>query len=85
MTTPSGPPTVLESALKRFTEDDIYWVLSNPVGRQADLPREGIAAVAGFTTRGIPLVVLIDMRRSCVFHAQRLERKYEHLFAPPYQ
>lgn len=85
MTTPSGIPTVLESALKRFTEDDIYRVLSNPVGRQADFPRKGIAAVAGFTTGGIPVVVLIDMERSCVFHAQRLEGKYEHLLASSYQ
>jgi len=79
----SRSPTVLESALKRFSEDDIYWVLSNPVGKQADFPREGIAAVAGFTTKAIPVVVLIDMRRSRVFHAQGPERKYEHLFPPP--
>jgi len=83
LTTPSRSPAVLESALKRFSEDDIYRVLSNPVGKRADFPREGIAAVAGFTAKGIPVVVLIDMRRSQVFHAQRPERKYEHLFPPP--
>ena len=47
----------------------------------ADFPREGCLAVAGFSKRGqVPMVILINMEKRWVFHAQKRERKYEHLF-----
>ena len=36
--------------------------------------------IGGFTTQGFPTVLLRDMTTGAVFHAQKLERKYQHLF-----
>ena len=39
-----------------------------------------MAVGGGFTSRGIPIVILVDMETETVFHAQGFERKYERLF-----
>lgn len=56
------------------------WALFHWQGRASDFPREGVMAVGGFTSRGIPIVILVDMETETVFHAQGFERKYERLF-----
>ena len=38
-------------------------------------------AIGGVTTEGFPIVILRDMETGSVFHAQKLEAKYHHLFA----
>ena len=65
---------VLDSALKRYSEKDIRRVLTFPVGIRDHSPRHGVRAVGGFTAQGVPVVVLMDMRRDFVFHAQRPEK-----------
>lgn len=45
-----------------------------------NFPRNGVTAVGGFTKGGMPIVVLVDMETSEVFHAQRYERKFRRLF-----
>ena len=37
-------------------------------------------AIGGTTTQGLPIVVLRDMETGKVFHAQKLEAKYQRLF-----
>ncbi len=36
--------------------------------------------VGGFSAEGLPVVVLMDMETEAVFHAQKPERKHQHLF-----
>ena len=45
-----------------------------------DFPRKDVVAIGGFTTGGIPIVVLVDMNTDQVFHAQKWEGKYQRLF-----
>ena len=52
----------------------------HPAGTRGDYPRPGVVAIGGFTTQGLPIVVLQDMETGAVFHAQRRERKYDILF-----
>ena len=37
-------------------------------------------AIGGLTTQGLPIVILRDMETGEVFHAQKLEGKYQRLF-----
>lgn len=71
---------MLPSALKRFSARDIQQALDHFIGIQENYPRDGLLTVAGHTTRGMPVVVLIDMTTNRAFHAQKCETKYEHLF-----
>lgn len=80
MTSPFSTTAILDSALKRFSEEDILWVLSNPYGQLANFPRKGVAAIGGFIAEAVPLVVLRDMNTGAVFHVQSPERKYRRLF-----
>ena len=80
MTLPFSTTEILDSALKRFSEEDILSVLSNPCGQLADFPRKGVAAIGGFTANAKPVVVLRDMNTGAVFHAQSPEGKYRQLF-----
>ena len=76
----SGVTAILDSALKSFPRRDIVAALSWPVGAAENCPRHGVAAIGGFTTKGLPIVVLRDMETGLVFHAQKRETKYDHLF-----
>ncbi len=76
----TSPPRILASALKRFSEEDILWVLAHPAGAEADFPRDEIISIGGFTKQGLPIVVMFDMETDAVFHAQKSERKYHGLF-----
>ena len=80
MTIPFGVTAILASALEKFSERDIRWVLALPRGAQDNFPRQCVTAVGGFTSRGLPVVVIVDMETDEVFHAQKCEAKYEHLF-----
>ncbi|MDE0168512.1 MAG: hypothetical protein OXS29_03230 [bacterium] len=80
MTAPLGVHSILPSALKRFAIRDILSALAHPHGVEVDFPREGIMAIGGTTTQGLPIVVLRDMETGKVFHAQKLEAKYQRLF-----
>ena len=80
MTLPFGVTEILDSALKRFPRKDIVAALSWPAGADSNCPRRGVAAIGGFTTQGLPIVVLRAMDTGVVFHAQKREPKYDHLF-----
>ena len=73
--------SILRSALKRYPKHDIEAALSRPTGGEDNYPREGVAAIGGFTTQGLPIVILQDMETGVVFHAQKAERKYDFLFS----
>ena len=79
MTIPFGVSAILSSALKKFPEKDIRRVLSRPYGIETDYPRVDVMAIGGFTSGGIPIVVLVDMETNEVFHSQRWEAKYRRL------
>lgn len=80
MTLPSGVTAILDTALKRFSKEDVLWALTSPLVTLDNFPRDGVAAIGGFTANAIPVVVLVDMETGTVFHAQSPERKYRRLF-----
>lgn len=80
MTLPFGVTAILDTALKRFSKEEVLWALTNPQGTLENFPRDGVAAIGGFTANAMPVVVLVDMNTGAVFHTQRPERKYQHLF-----
>ena len=80
MTIPFGVSAILASALKRFSIEEIMTVLYMPYGIETDYPRVDVMAIGGFTSGGIPIVVLVDMETNEVFHSQRWEAKYRRLF-----
>ena len=80
MTSLPAFPSILPSAQRKFSEEDILAALGHPRGIARNFPRKGVRAIGGFTAKAVPIVVLMDMESDVVFHAQKLERKYHRLF-----
>lgn len=71
------------SALRWRTEEDIERVLRTNVRVETDHlhGRHDIVAVAGWDTRGLPMVVLVNTRLALVFHANKPCDEFRHMFS----